>query len=269
MGRLLRRALAELASTIGTVLLLVVLPETVIGAPFTIPSASMEPALEQGDAIAVAKFAYGWSRHALPVDLPLGQGRLFAREPERGDIVVFKLPRDGQTTYIKRLIGLPGDRIQVIGGALWINGRALPRQPVPGLHLGTQDGATVGVEEFRETLPNGKTITTHGVGADGVAANTGVYTVPPGCYFMMGDNRDNSLDSRFDPGGAAPGAQCAWNTVLDGFLPPWKGVGFVPGDNLVGRADFLLASWRPGASPLKPWTWVLSARWDRFLRRLD
>jgi signal peptidase I len=270
LAQLLRRLLIEAASFAATVTVVVLLPQTVLGRPYLIPSASMEPTLVQGDTIAVSKFAYGWSRHSLPFSPPLGPGRLFARAPHRGDIVVFKLPRDGDTDYIKRLVGLPGDRLQVVHNVLYINGAPVQRQPVPGLHEGTQFGATMPLEEARETLPNGRTFTTQNLGPDGPSANTGLYTVPPGCYFMMGDNRDNSLDSRFDPGGAAPGdTKCAWDAALDGFLPPEQGVGFVPQDDLVGRAELILYSWRPGTEPYKPWTWITEARWDRFFRRLS
>jgi signal peptidase I len=163
-------------------------------------------------------------------------------------VVVFKLPRDtsGKTDYIKRLIGLPGDRIQVKQGVVYINDQPVVRTPLPS---GTEDmgsGVTRPVQRYRETLPNGVTYTTNGYSDDGDVDNTQVYVVPAGHYFMMGDNRDNSLDSRF---------------------PEEEGVGFVPAEDLEGPAQVVLLSWNPGASLFKPWTWV-NLRPSRFFHGL-
>jgi len=275
------RELMELIKTVVYALLIALILRVVLFQPFTIPSASMEPTLLEGDYIIVSKFAYGWSRNSIPFSPPLFHGRIFQHGPHRGDIIVFKLPRDGHTDYIKRLIGLPGDRIQVKHGVLNINDR-----PVNDVKLsaGTEEsayGLPRPVNQYRETLGD-KTFLTNTYGPDGPADNTGVYVVPKGCYFMMGDNRDNSLDSRFppynDPNSYAAKA-CPWNNDLDqyvgqpyagpGFVPDNAGVGFVPAENLVGKADVILFSWKPGASLLKPWTWFTAARWDRFLRLLS
>jgi signal peptidase I len=270
----------ELGKTVVYALLIALVLRVFLFQPFTIPSASMEPTLLEGDYIIVSKFAYGWSKNSIPFSPPIFHGRLFQRGPHRGDIVVFKLPRDGHTDYIKRLVGLPGDRIQVKHGRLNIND-----QPVNDVKLesGAEDsafGLPRQIDRFKETLGD-KTFISNSFGTDGPADNTGVYVVPKGCYFMMGDNRDNSLDSRFPPynvAGSYTDKQCPWDNSLDqyvgqpyagpGFVPDNAGVGFVPAENLVGKADVILFSWKQGASMFKPWTWFTDARWDRFLKFL-
>jgi len=208
----------------------------------------MEPNLYEGDYIIVSKYNYGWSRFSTPINLPewMLHGRLFAHQPHRGDIVVFKLPRQPTVDYIKRLIGMPGDRIQVKQGLVYINGKPVIRKRMPD---GTEDMGygTRTVERFQETLPNGVTYLTNSYGDDQDVDNTGVYVVPEGHYFMMGDNRDNSLDSRF---------------------PEEVGVGYVPFENLEGPAQIVLLSWNPGASIFKPWTWVMNLRPSRFFHLL-
>jgi len=238
--------------------------------PFKIQSASMEPNLYQGDYIIVSKFSYGWSRHSIPFSPPLFNGRIMAKEPRRGDIIVFKLPRDPNVDYIKRLIGLPGDKVQVRGGVVYINGKAVDRKEMPSALVDTGYG-TVRAGRFEETTPEGRKYATQDYGPDSEADNTGVYTVPAGCYFFMGDNRDNSLDSRFDPGVSAfktgPGA-CKWDYANDQYIGMQEGVGFVPAENLVGRAQLILLSWNADAHLFKPWTWFLDARPSRFFRVL-
>jgi signal peptidase I len=271
-----RGAVAEIIDTAKTIvfaLLIVLVMKTLLFQPYTIPSASMEPNLYEGDYIIVSKFDYGYSRHSMIFSPPLFDGRIFNHAPTRGDVVVFKLPRevDGHVDYIKRLIGLPGDHIQVKGGLVYINGRPVVRKPMPA---GTEDmgGGVMGpVARFQETLPNGKTYLTNSYGPDGGADNTGVYVVPPHCYFMMGDNRDNSLDSRFDPAmplSAAGPATCGWDSALDSYVSSEAGVGFVPEQDLVGKARIILLSWTPGASLFKPWTWVANLRPSRFFHSL-
>jgi signal peptidase I len=259
----------EIIKTVVYALLIALVLRVLLFQPFTIPSASMEPNLFEGDYIIVSKFSYGYSRHSIPFSPKLFSGRILFHAPQRGDIVVFKLPRDGHTDYIKRLIGLPGDRIQVKQGLVYINGQPIVRTPAPA---GVEDmgyGELRPVARYVETLPGGRQFLTNSYGNDGQADNTGVYVVPDHCYFMMGDNRDNSADSRFDPGMPPDptSASCPWDSTLDRYVDG-QGVGFVPEENLVGRARIILLSWKAGASLFKPWTWFLDARPDRFVKVL-
>ncbi len=233
---------AEIVKTILWALFLFLAFRTLVFQPFTIPSDSMEPALQSGDYMVVSKFDYGFSRYSPPLAPPLGEGRLFARLPRRGDVIVFKLPRDNSTDYVKRLIGLPGDRVQVVHGVVWLNGRPLSQASL-GLVRDPDNPGRI-VTEVRETLPDGRSYLTFHQEADHDGENTDVYVVPEGQYFFMGDNRDNSADSRW---------------------PKAIGVGFVPAANLEGRARTVLVSWKPGAALLKPWTW-LDLNWGRFFR---
>ena len=221
---------------------------TVAFEPFNIPSGSMIPTLLVGDYLFVSKFSYGYSRHSIPFSPPLFKGRIMERSPERGDVIVFKLPRDGRTDYIKRLIGLPGDRVQMREGRLWINDKEVPREALPPVMIDSGYGFTRNVQRYKETFPNGRQFVTYDFGPDGEVDNTQTFVVPEGHYFFMGDNRDNSLDSR---------------------VPSEMGVGFVPAENLVGKAQIILLSWNPGASLFKPWTWVLNARPERFFTVLQ
>jgi signal peptidase I len=259
----------EIIKTVVYALLIALVLRVLLFQPFTIPSASMEPNLFEGDYIIVSKFSYGYSRHSIPFSPKLFSGRILFHAPQRGDIVVFKLPRDGHTDYIKRLIGLPGDRIQVKQGLVYINDKPIVRTPAPA---GVEDmgyGELKSVSRYVETLPGGRQFLTNSYGNDGQADNTGVYVVPDHCYFMMGDNRDNSADSRFDPGMPPDpsSASCPWDSTLDRYVDG-QGVGFVPEENLVGRARIILLSWKAGASLFKPWTWFLDARPDRFVKVL-
>lgn len=237
------REWAETLKTVATALAIALLLRVVIFQPFTIPSSSMEPGLVTGDYIVVSKFSYGWSRASFPFNPPLFKGRLMARTAQRGDVVVFRLPRDPSQTWIKRVIGLPGDKIRVREGQVLVNGVAIPQTPI-GL---TQDHDAPDRTVLRvgESTPNGRAYVTYDGGPGQPGDDTGVYEVPAGQYFVMGDNRDNSLDSRFSPASG--------------------GVGLLPAENLVGRAKFILVSWKPGAALYKPWTW-LNLQWDRFFK---
>ena len=238
----------EVIKTVFWALVIALFLRVLLFQPYTIPSASMEPNLYEGDYIIVSKWTYGYSRHSIPFSPPLFEGRILEQPAHRGDIVVFKLPRDHKIDYIKRIIGLPGDRIQMKNGLLYLNDKQVPREPLPAVKEDIGDGYVRDVARYRETLPGGKTYTTDDFGTDGQLDNTDVYLVPAGHYFMMGDNRDNSEDSRVPPEAG--------------------GVGYVPAENFEGRAQIILLSWKPGASIFKPWTWV-NLNFSRFFHSLN
>ena len=185
----------ELVWIVVQALLIALVVRTLLFQPFNIPSGSLVPTLLVGDYLFVSKYSYGYSKYSLPLGLPLFEGRIMASEPKRGDIAVFKLPKDSKTDYIKRVIGLPGDRIQMIDARLYINGQETQRTPLPPYHTIDDFGRPADVPHYMETLPNG---VSHEIiqknGNSGYWSNTPVYTVPPAHYFMMGDNRDNSQD---------------------------------------------------------------------------
>lgn len=234
-------------ATIAVALAIAVVLKALIFQPFTIPSSSMEPTLRTGDYLIVSKFSYGWSRHSLPFSPPLFHGRLFATPPRRGDVIVFKLPRDqGRTDYVKRLIGLPGDRVQVRHGVVFINNVAFAQ--TPGRRRMDPESPFRPVSELRERNAEGRSYAIYQQAADHDGENTPVYAVPSDQYFFMGDNRDNSLDSRW---------------------PGDIGVGFVPAENLVGKVEIVLASWGEGVSLFKPWTWVTKLDPHRVLRPIS
>lgn len=210
--------------------------------PFNIPSGSMLPTLQIGDYLFVSKPAYGYSRYSFPMGaIPL-EGRILSKQPRRGDIIVFKLPTNPGIDYIKRLIGLPGDRIQVRGGRLYVNGEMVHREFV-GLAREQEGPVAVTMTEYLETLPGGVIHRIYEESDDGPLDNTPEYVVPDGHYFMMGDNRDNSQDSRVQ-----------------------NLVGFVPFANLVGRADVLFFSVDGSARLAEFWKWPWAIRYDRLFR---
>ncbi len=234
----------EFARTIFFALLLALFVRSVAYEPFSIPSGSMLPNLLINDYLFVSKFSYGYSRHSLPFSMPLIEGRVFSDAPERGDIAVFKLPRDNRTDYIKRVIGLPGDTIEMKAGFLFINGKQVPRKRIEDYVYKNTYGNSQRVPQYIETLPNGHQYHIIEERDNGPLDNTIEYTVPEGHYFMMGDNRDNSIDSR----------------VL-------ARVGYVPFENYVGRASFVFFSLDD--SFWKFWKWPWSARWNRFFKGIN
>lgn len=218
-ARARRSGTLEFIKTVVFALLIAGVIRSFLFEPFSIPSGSMMPTLLVGDYLFVSKYAYGYSRYSFPFGLPPFRGRIFSSPPERGDVVVFRLPSDTDTDYIKRVIGLPGDRIQMIGGILHINGKAVERVAVGDFETRDGFGQARRFRQYRETLPNGRQHLILELTDDGPVDNTDVYTVPEGTFFALGDNRDSSRDSRF----------------LDD-------VGFIPQQNIVGRAEIIFFS---------------------------
>lgn len=199
----------------------------------------MIPTLLVGDYLFVSKMSYGYSRHSMPLSIPLIKGRIFYEEPKRGDVIVFKMPSDNRTDYIKRLIGLPGDKIQVKDGRLFINGNMIERRDEGEYVMRDQTGKALRFKKFTEVLPEGSSHLIIEASDDAPFDNTEEFTVPEDHFFMMGDNRDNSLDSRSIK------------------------VGFVPKVNLVGKAKFLFFSNDGSAAWWQVWKWPMAVRWSR------
>jgi signal peptidase I len=231
----------ETVKVVIQALLIALVVRTVLFQPFNIPSGSLIPTLLIGDYLFVSKYSYGYSRHSIPFSPPIFSGRIFASEPKRGDIAVFKLPKDGSTDYIKRVIGLPGDKIRVVSGILHINGQPVKRERIDDYRTYDSWKREVSVPQYLETLPNGVTHRIIEINGDtSYWDNTFEYLVPPGFFFMMGDNRDNSTDSRDE-------AQ----------------VGMVSFENFVGRAEVIFFSIDENASVWKLWEWPWTVRWSR------
>jgi signal peptidase I len=252
-----KSSFSEFVSTIVVAVLIAIVFRTVAYEPFNIPSGSMYPTLWVGDYLLVSKFSYGYSEHSLPMSAIPFDGRVMQSPVERGDVAVFKWPGDNDTDYIKRIIGLPGDTIETIGGRLYINGEAVKREQIDDFVM---EATGERFRQVRETLPNGVSYNTldceYFPGTDqcipAPGDNKGPFTVPEGHYFAMGDNRDNSTDSRFP--------------VHVGFGGVPMGVGFVPVENLVGRAEVIFFSTcgsRCDAQLWKPWNWPGAIRYGR------
>ena len=230
--------------TLVYAILIAVAIRTVAYEPFNIPSGSMRPTLLIGDYLFVSKFSYGYSRYSLPFSPPLFDGRIFGRPAARGDVAVFKTPADNATDFIKRIIGLPGDRVQVRDGVVFINDEPIKRQRIEDFLLEGRGGNVVRIAQYLETMPNGASYLTLDEGPRS-ADNTRVFTVSEGHYFVMGDNRDNSADSRF----AVP-----------------TGVGLVPAENLVGRAEVLFFSTNGKGRWWEIWLWPAATRFSRLFQ---
>jgi signal peptidase I len=231
--------LGETVSVIFQALVLALIIRTLLFQPFSIPSGSMRPTLLEGDYLFVTKWAYGYSHHSLPFSPPLFPGRIWSAEPQRGDVVVFKFPPNPSVDYIKRVIGLPGDHIQMKGGQVILNNVPVPREKTGQIDNPDITEEQGPIDVYRETLPNGVSYDTLDISPNGIGDETREFVVPPGHYFMMGDNRDNSSDSRFQ-------------------------VGYVPEENLVGRANIIFFSISGGYSPLEIWRWPSEIRLSRF-----
>ena len=236
--------IGETISVLIQALLIALVIRTVLFQPFSIPSGSMRPTLLEGDYLFTNKFSYGYSRYSIPFAPPVFGGRIFASEPARGDIAVFKLPSNTRIDYIKRVIGLPGDRVQMVSGELVINGEKVKREKQDSITNLDVTEVDRPVDVYKETLPNGVTYNTLDLTQNGVGDETREFVVPAGHYFLMGDNRDNSVDSRFN-------------------------VGFVPLENFVGKANYIFFSVSDGASPLEIWRWPSVVRLGRLFTNVN
>lgn len=230
---------------IAAIVLVVLLAKGALAEPFYVPSASMEPTLLIGDALLASKYPYGYSTASMPIHVSFPEtSRVFGELPKRGDVVVFRWPGDRSQVWVKRVIGLPGDRIQMRDGQVWINGQPAPLK-ADGIGEAEDDnGSDEPAHRYVETLPGGVSHTIFKIHDNGRLDNTEEVTVPPGHLFVMGDNRDNSADSRVP--------------VREG------GVGLLSTDNLVGRVDAIVGSWDMGIRNQPVWTWLSGFRFARF-----
>ncbi len=238
--------LGETIRTIIYAVLIALVIRTFGYEPFNIPSGSMKPTLLIGDYLFVSKFSYGYSKYSFPFSLPIFEGRVMADEPERGDVAVFRLPSDPSIDYIKRIVGLPGDRIQVAGGILHINDSPIERREVQSPVQEDPLVRSGRIKTFIETLPGGREHLIYEHSDFAGLDNTPVYTVPEGHYFLMGDNRDSSRDSRV-----------------------MGEVGFVPAENLIGRADILFFSHNGSARFWEIWKWPQLIRFGRIANTIE
>ncbi|GBQ15602.1 signal peptidase I [Swaminathania salitolerans] len=236
-------------------LLVLVVIRTVLVEPFTIPSGSMIPTLQVGDYVFVTKFDYGWSRFSLPFSPDLFKGRIWGAAPHRGDVAVFRYTQNTSEDYIKRIIGLPGDHVQVTGGELYINGEKVPRRALGAYSVDDERGDAQTGMRYLETLPpsKGGVSVTHQILKQtdaGEPNNTREYIVPEGYFFAMGDNRDNSSDSRFQADNG-------------------RDLGYVPMVNLVGKARFVWFSYEARHPVWQFWQWPFEIRWSHLFAVMD
>jgi signal peptidase I len=284
MSRKASGAFSEFWEIIKTLLwaaIIAIVIRTFAYEPFNIPSGSMIPTLLVGDYLFVSKTAYGYSKFSFPGGLVPVTGRIWEGEPKRGDVVVFRPPGEPETDFIKRVIGLPGDRVQMRNGILTINGTPVERQRVED-YVDPDDPLSRPIPQYLETLPGGaKHPILEAEGDLGTLDNTPVYVVPPHHYFMMGDNRDRSNDSRmWDPSrlqidvssdeGRAQLYAAMADTEIDASKSDWLDkVGFVPKENLIGPAEILFWSYSNGFRWYNPVTWVTALRFGRLLNVIE
>lgn len=235
----------DFMKTAALAIFVAILLRTFLYEPFNIPSGSMKPTLLVGDYLFVSKPAYGYSKYSFPLDLPRYSGRIMGDEPKRGDVAVFRLPSNTKIDYIKRIIGMPGDTIQMINGRLFLNGEIVPRKEIGTVAEKDPYGGDITVTEYIETLPGGVEHKIWEISDDQWLDNTPKFTVPQGHYFFMGDNRDNSRDSR----------------VIDE-------VGYVKFENLIGRAQILFFSTDGSAKFHEFWKWPFATRYSRLLNTI-
>ena len=240
-----REEISEFIKTAFIAIILALLIRSFLYEPFNIPSGSMKPTLEIGDYLFVNKPAYGYSRYSFPFGLAPIEGRIWSAPPQRGDIIVFKLPTNTSVDYIKRIIGLPGDKIQMKEGRLYINDKMVPRESVGFKKDADPPSSPRAVQQYIETLPGGVTHSIYEESDHEALDNAGPYIVPEDHYFMMGDNRDNSQDSRVT-----------------------KVVGYVPLENIVGRADVIFFSTNGSAGLFEFWKWPWTVRYERLFMRI-
>lgn len=235
----------EFIRTILVAVFIALLIRTFAFEPFNIPSGSMLPTLMEGDYLFVSKYSYGYGQYSFPFGLVKFKGRLWEKKPERGDIVVFRQPKNDRIDYIKRVIGLPGDKVQVRNGLLFINGEPVPRERVDTVFLDDELGGEDAVAEYLETLPNGVKHRIYEYSDHDRYDNTPTLSVPDGYYLAMGDNRDRSVDSRAT-----------------------EFVGLVPRENLIGRAEIIFFSTNGSAKIWELWKWPVTIRYDRMFKIL-
>lgn len=236
-------SLGDTIKTVVYAILIAIVIRTLWFEPFKIPSGSMYPTLYVGDYLFVSKYTYGYSKHSLPWSIPLFEGRIWKDTPKRGDVVVFKYPRDNRTDFIKRVIGLPGDKIKLENGRLFINGKKVEREQIDDFVMRDSMGNAERYRQYVETLPGGVEHLILEISDNEDNDEFSEVEVPQGTYFMMGDNRDRSDDSRVN-------------------------VGFVPEENLVGKARFLFFSHNDEEAWYKPWTWPKKIRWSRLFNSI-
>ena len=228
--------------SIGLAVFIALLIRSFVAEPFNIPSGSMKPNLLVGDFIFVTKWSYGYSKHSLPFSIPLIPKKIFSNIPNRGDIVVFKTPEDNRTDYIKRVIGLPGDKIRVTNGEIYLNENKILRKKLNDFIDNDKNAFIKRIRKYLE-YHDDLTFEVLDIIDDGIADNTKLFLVPEGHFFVMGDNRDNSQDSRF------------------------KTVGFIPIENLVGKARFIFFSLE-NSRFLEIWKWPKSIRGNRIFKKI-